>query len=423
MQDFIQPIRTLKNKKSITIVSAVFVLFLITVLPILILKSIAPKGSSLPKNNSQKTNNNISLNYLTGDTLPYIDEEEWNFVNILNTHRESLGRQKVKVSVKLSEAATWMSQDMADHNRFDHVDSLGRNLKPRLTFFGYTGNSGENIASVGSTGQSAYSTWLASTQGHKEEMENASRRALGISRVKGTGSNWLWTADFGDSLDAEITPDASTSPTTTPTQGPDPQSTPTITPTPSGTTSVTPTSGPTPTTDPNDTVLKFSYFLPGIGVATGDNSNPVDKNRTTTIQLFDSHNLKMGSDKTTAATYNSATGKYEGVLNLGVNFTTGLYLVKIKVNNSLIKRVAGIVTITATTSTSSLPSRLITGDIDQDNNLSITDYNLIVACYQGVAICTQEIEARADIDGDGVTRDDLDDFAIVQRGFVTVEGD
>ena len=96
---------------------------------------------------------------------------------------------------------------------------------------------------------------------------------------------------------------------------------------------------------------------------------------------------------------------------------------KIKVNNSLIKRVPGIVTITATTSTSSLPSRLITGDIDQDNNLSITDYNLIVACYQGVAICTQEIEARADIDGDGVTRDDLDDLAIVQRGFVTVEGD
>jgi len=88
----------------------------------------------------------------------------------------------LKVSVKLTTAATWMSEDMAANNRFDHTDSLGRGLQARLTFFGYGSNAGENIASTGPTGQNAFDAWLASTQGHKEEMENVSRVAVGISK-------------------------------------------------------------------------------------------------------------------------------------------------------------------------------------------------------------------------------------------------
>lgn len=190
-----------------------------------------------------------------------LDAEEWSFLEILNAHRESLGKQKLKVSLKLTKAATWMSEDMASHDRFDHTDSLGRGLQSRLTFFGYGGAAGENIAYVGATGQSAFDAWLASTQGHKEEMLGTSaassgRIAVGISRVKGSGSNWFWTADFGNVLDTEITqtptPSVTEIPTATPTTATaiptnTPTPTGTLTPTPTGTLTPTPTRTPTPT--------------------------------------------------------------------------------------------------------------------------------------------------------------------------------
>lgn len=191
-----------------------------------------------------------------------LDEEEWNFLEILNTHRESLGKQKLKVSLKLTKAATWMSEDMNTNDRFDHTDSLGRGLQSRLPAFGYSGAAGENIAYVvGGTGQSAFDAWLASKLGHKEEMERSSRAVVGISRVKGSGTSWFWTADFGDSPDTEITmtptPSVTEIPTATPTTTVTtaPTATPTISTTPSVTTAATatPTVTPTPTHTPTPT--------------------------------------------------------------------------------------------------------------------------------------------------------------------------
>ena len=188
---------------------------------------------------------------------PTLDQEEWNFVRILNEHRQSMGRGALRVSVKLTTAATWMSEDMAANNRFDHTDSLGRGLQARLTFFGYGSNAGENIASTGPTGQNAFDAWLASTQGHKEEMENVSRVAVGISRVLNPSSGWLWTADFGSTLDVEITqtptPSITESPTPTETITPTVATSPTITSTITPTVVTLPTNTPTPTNVPTPT--------------------------------------------------------------------------------------------------------------------------------------------------------------------------
>lgn len=139
---------------------------------------------------------------------PSLDQEEWDFLRIINEHRASIGRQPLKASFNLTRAAEWMSQDMADRNVLpaDHVDSLGRSAQQRMSAFGFNGAGGENIAKTsGPAGQDAFDAWLASTQGHKEEMEKASRVAIGIARAKGP-SHWYWTADFGDTLDQELTP-------------------------------------------------------------------------------------------------------------------------------------------------------------------------------------------------------------------------
>jgi uncharacterized protein YkwD len=149
---------------------------------------------------------------------PTLDQEEANFVQILNNHRKSLGRSELKVSYKLTEAAEWMSNDMAKSGNLDHVDSLGRNINTRIPAFGYNSSPiSENIARVQSTAQSAFDGWLNAcddygdgrgcTYDHKKNMEDPRWEAIGIARAKSSnGQNWFWTTDFGNTLDQELTP-------------------------------------------------------------------------------------------------------------------------------------------------------------------------------------------------------------------------
>ncbi len=199
---------------------------------------------------------------------PVLDSEEWSFMDIINAHRQDLGLGKLRVSLKLTTAAEWMSNDMVANNRFSHTDSLGRGLEGRLSFFGYPGSAGENIAQTGAgTGRAAFDAWMASTQGHKEQMEKGSWSTIGIARARSSSGSWLWTADFGTVLDAEITPtptgQTSVTPTTSVTETISPTATdttltPTSTSTPTSTGSLTPTNTPTstPTNSPTPTATK-----------------------------------------------------------------------------------------------------------------------------------------------------------------------
>ena len=224
------------RKKFVLVGAIVFILVGVIVTTILIKQS---------QDNRQRASEETPTSTPT-PSGPTLDAEEWNFVEILNDHRESMGRGRLKVSLKLTKAAEWMSQDMATRNLLppDHSDSTGRTFQQRMAAFSYTTPAGENIAWVGSTGQAAFNAWLASTQGHKEEMENASRTVIGIARVKATsGNNWFWTADFGGVLDEELTPTPTPTPTATPTQAP----TATVAPSATPTTQITPTTQATPT--------------------------------------------------------------------------------------------------------------------------------------------------------------------------------
>lgn len=390
-------------------------------------KNTLNKVDSTPLNSKQVALSEVTTLSEFNTTLtnenPSMDIEEWNFLRILNAHRESKGLTKVKASHKLTLAAEWMSNDMATRNILSHVDSLGRNAQARVASFGYTAPGGENVARVGATGQIAFNAWLASTQGHKEEMETPSRRAVGISRVAGSQNTWFWTADFGNSIDQEIIETANTpTPTNTPTPSPTPTSVPlaTATPTTYPNTQNTPT--PTPTQS-QKTAVFLDIKLQGIGKGTGDNIAPKRRTRIFTVVAQNSSG-QTNHEITGEALYDEQTGKYHAFILFGQSISSGDYSLKIKVDNSIYKNIPGIYT--APTSNPTTPRHsldLTSGDITSDNELTIEDYNLVMACFKGLSTCTNEIKTRSDLNDDGITLNTIDDISILQRGFRTRSGD
>jgi len=246
---------------------------------------------------------------------------------------------------------------------------------------------------------------------------------------------------------------------------------------PTGT--INPTSGANPTgsISPNQSTatsnnqLAVAVQLPGIGSNTGDNSSPKNPTRDVEVWVYNTNNTVV-KDITGKVTFDG-TNTYKGTVDLGNDFQSGYYYVKLRLNNTLKKAVPGIVQINAsgiqatpttqatspsTTSTdpcASLPFpkssttyiyqcellklkygglggvlaanitqiptvTLVPGDLDpnQDNNLDIQDYNMFISCY-GSKSCNNK--QQADFNDDGVV--DGKDYNILARGFAIRQGD
>jgi uncharacterized protein YkwD len=151
-------------------------------------------------------------------SIPTLDTEEWAFLTLINNYRAQNGAGALQVSVSLTNAAKWMSQDMATKNYVNHTDSTGRSTGQRLADFGYTFSPwGENLAAGYATALDAFTAWQtgcdpdatgACTYAHRLMMLQPSLQVIGMSRVYGAASTygWYWTADFGGVVDAVITP-------------------------------------------------------------------------------------------------------------------------------------------------------------------------------------------------------------------------
>lgn len=145
----------------------------------------------------------------TAAQTPQLDAEEQAFLTLINNYRAQNGAGPLKASIALTNAAKWMSGDMAAKNYFppNHVDSLGRSAFARITSFGYPPNSlwGENIAGGNSTAAGTFNQWKNSPA-HNQNMLNPSHKVIGIGRAFGSGSNfrWYWTTDFGNIVDATL---------------------------------------------------------------------------------------------------------------------------------------------------------------------------------------------------------------------------
>jgi len=179
---------------------------------------------------------------------PLLAGEEQALLDLINTYRAQNGLSALNVSPTLTDAARWMSQDMADNNYFSHTDSLGRDPFQRMADFGYGFNTwkGENLAAGSQTASETFELWRSSP-GHNANILRAEFTVVGIGRAYGPNSTygWYWTNDFGVYDDSGSPP---------PTATPGPTETPVPTPTtPPPTRTVTPTPTPTPEPSPTST--------------------------------------------------------------------------------------------------------------------------------------------------------------------------
>jgi hypothetical protein len=190
-----------------------------------------------------------------------IDQEEMNFLNLMNGYRAQNGLGPLTLENDLTEASDWMSIDMATDNYFppDHIDNENppRNPTQRVNHFGYVGQAGENIlaGTLRFTGNSAFDAWRKSPP-HNANMLNPNYTVIGVARAFNENSRykWYWTTNFGL--------------TTMP--GPPPPFIPGLTQSPSPTPSPTPQGG-TATPVPNNPIVN-AQGCTAAALAFGDDS-------------------------------------------------------------------------------------------------------------------------------------------------------
>lgn len=326
-----------------------------------------------------------------------IDLEEQKFIEILNNHRATLGAGPLRLSEKLSKAAQWQGEDMIQNNYFSHTDSLGRSPQQRFPACGAIVASGsENIANANSA-QAAFNAWQASTQGHKENMEDKSWTQTGIARVASGGKvRWVQTFSIGnDGTSPEL--EGSTNPTITtvpppsnPTQG---QTNPTI------------TTQPTSTPPANSKEISFTFELVGIGSNTsvGENGNPMRPTRNLTLVSDSVEILAI-----TSATYNPTTTLYEGKIFMTNEELQG----QSKAFKLILKSFKEHSFQTSSIQNDRIPQfTFIAGDIDSSNSIDLNDYIDMVACIKNIR-CTPDKESLNLNDDDEV---DIIDLNILMR--------
>ena len=188
---------------------------------------------------------------------------------------------------------------------------------------------------------------------------------------------------------------------------------------------VAPTLSPTPTTpSAGSSSLSLDLKLGAIGGA-GENHNPKTPNRQISVQAFNSFtDQPVGDPKTGQVTYQSTTGRFTGIVNVGA-LQPGNYYFKIKTDRYL-KKKTSLITVTANKTSYDIPQlALAPGDINGDNKIDILDYNTIVNCFVNndgttPSTCGND-KLNADLDDNGVV--DGVDYNIFIANLSTKEGE
>lgn len=125
---------------------------------------------------------------------------ESELLQLINQFRVENGREPLRVSRKLAQAALAHSRDMAQNDFFSHTGSDGSSPVDRARRAGYTYNTciGENIAAGFSTAREVFEAWKSSP-GHRRLMLDPCFKVAGVGRAYNPDSTykWYWTADFG----------------------------------------------------------------------------------------------------------------------------------------------------------------------------------------------------------------------------------
>jgi len=124
-------------------------------------------------------------------------------VTLINGYRSENGLQTLVISPALTQAAQWMSEDMAGNGYLSHTDSLGRGNLGRLAAFGYDCTAyntwcGESLAAGTATAWETLDAWRKSPA-HNDLLLNADFAALGIGCAYNGDSTygWYWALELG----------------------------------------------------------------------------------------------------------------------------------------------------------------------------------------------------------------------------------
>ncbi|MBA3724780.1 MAG: hypothetical protein H0W89_07950, partial [Candidatus Levybacteria bacterium] len=168
---------------------------------------------------------------------------------------------------------------------------------------------------------------------------------------------------------------------------------------------------PTPVTSAKAS-LALNLLLHGIG-SSGDNANPtanslsnknpLTKERTAIVSLFDVNNNLVATAEG-KITYSSASGSFQGIATTSATIPTGKYAIKVRTKNHLTRLVTGIQTLTSNQTTTLPAVEVVAGDAKEDNRLDIMDYNLLLDCYSDLeasTACSPEKKLTTDFNDDG----------------------
>lgn len=148
----------------------------------------------------------VSPSAARGVGPPVLEPHERALCKLINRFRAQGGAPPLRASLTLTKAARWHSADMARHDRFDHVDSRGREFDARIRSFGYTGRTmGENLAAGAEDAPTMFEV-LKNSPLHRRNMLRAKLRVIGVGRAYGaeTTFEWYWSTTFGGTVDRSV---------------------------------------------------------------------------------------------------------------------------------------------------------------------------------------------------------------------------
>ena len=126
---------------------------------------------------SAAASNGEAVTYPNGHTLLLPTEDagtlwrESEIVQLVNTHRVSIGLNALIDDAAVRDLARGHSQHMIAHRFFSHTNPEGLTFDDRFTEAGIEwSHAGENIAAGYGTAAAAFQAWMASP-GHKENIE------------------------------------------------------------------------------------------------------------------------------------------------------------------------------------------------------------------------------------------------------------
>jgi hypothetical protein len=152
------------------------------------------------------------------------------------------------------------------------------------------------------------------------------------------------------------------------------------------------------------------------------NKEPFTTERTVLVSLFTETNTKVTTAKATVEYYEES-GTYSGTVLIKNVALNQPYIVKLSTPYYLTRKLPASVTF-ATDSTTLPTASLIAGDLNQDNTLSILDYNLLLGCFGTDEIpdsCYVDDELIGDLNDDAYVQED--DYNLFIRELNTRTGD